>query len=532
MAHFNNAYEAIAAISLWYKNRAGDPLMLSDVPKIISLRWADFRDNWEFIKASIENQYESAADPDIFNDKLQEMSDFIIENRKAKLNPFDNSSILFRFYSIFDMIPIRRVALSRKEQTILDEELKTIAAYSRDKFEAARRVIVLTRDTFAGRRNLEDADYNRIFGRSTITAISDASIYDIQQMQQLMDAIKTIDFILANEFQLTVNTTDPFQLARDNANNPEIDIQNYASGFLTRFQYGDSLQKVAQRFLGNADKWIDIAIANGLRPPYVDEIGQKIFLLTNGDGNKINIAAIDGNGQANKDKFYPGQTIFLQSSTQTRAERRVILNIEHVPISGNIILELDGDSDLEKYTLSDTAYARVYLPNTINSNFFILIPSTQTLPDSTKANTPFFLENAASDEKRQGVDLALSETADLILTSTDDLQLSFGLANSIQAVKLKLIIEQGELNRHSSFGLVNIIGDKTLTLERARSELTRSIMAQINADDRFDRIERLSITGLVNAANLRNGSGLGIKLSVRLAGTGHVVPIVFSIASS
>ena len=529
MAIFNDIFDAVAAIALWYKQRAGDGFVLSDIPRLIPLRWGYFRDNWEFIKKKLEGRGVDSLNSDRFESKLQEMSDFIISNRESKINPFNRSDILFRFYEIFDIIEVSSIPISKEEQDIINKKINSISQYTRQDFEDARSYIQQEHDVIVDKRGLTDEDYNRVVGRSPVPATSNPSINDILQLQQLRNTIKAIDLMLASEFQINPNPINPFQLARDNANNPEFNIQQYASGFLVSFEYDDTLQKLALRYLGDPDKWIDISIANGLRPPYIDEIGERIYPISNGEGHKISIGEIDLNNLPNRNKFYAGQTILLQSDSYRQPDSRKILNIVVIPVSGELVLELDGDPDLNKYKISQNTHIRVFKPNTVNSNFYILIPSAEELPNTIRKSVPFFLQDAGDDEKRQGVDLALNPSADLIITSSDDFKLSYGIANSIQAIKLKIITEKGTLNRHPEYGLINVVGRKNLDLNGIREDLVKSITEQIQGDDRFDRVERISIRSLANAANKDSASGVSIQLAVRLAGSGRVVPISFTV---
>ena len=49
----------------------------------------------------------------------------------------------------------------------------------------------------------------------------------------------------------------------------DIDIDDYKSGIMVRLNFGEDLQALAARTLGNPDKWIDIAIANGLKAQFL-----------------------------------------------------------------------------------------------------------------------------------------------------------------------------------------------------------------------------------------------------------------------
>jgi hypothetical protein len=351
---------------------------------------------------------------------------------------------------------------------------------------------------------------------------------DLNKMFQLQEAIKSVNFILANSFSLESSTIDPFALARANANNPEIDIKTYFSGFLTKINYGEDLQSLARRTLGNPDRWIDIAITNGLKPPYIDEVGQRLELISNANGNQINLAEFDINNEFNIDKLFVGQVVLLQSSVQTFPEQRSILNVTQVPISGEIILELNGEADLDRYKIVDSAHIRIYKPNTINSSFYVMIPSLDAIQDSVKTDIPWFLQGADGVEKRQKVDLAFDEKGEINLGSTGDLQLSYGITNAIQAVKLKLAIEAGELRRHPEFGLIPVQGLRNSEVALIRQVLTQSISAMIAADERFASIEQLDVS-YANTFDANTATSVSVSLVVKLAGSGHLLPITFSV---
>src|SRR5690606_24961551 len=108
-------------------------------------------------------------------------------------------------------------------------------------------------------------------------------------------------------------------------------------------------QDLAARYLGDSNRWLDIAIANGLKPPYIDEIGEAISLISNGEGNQVNISEVDPSGRSNKDKLFINQVIFISSDTLKFAEQRRIISIKEVPISGELVVELSGEADLDKF---------------------------------------------------------------------------------------------------------------------------------------------------------------------------------------
>jgi hypothetical protein len=530
MATINEAYSHMADINLWLKVQSGDDLMLADVPFIIPLRWNYFKENWEFIKVNLLEKVPQYQNPDFLNEEIANFSKFIESQRVGlqKVNPFSSGDILHKFHSVFENIEIQSINLTNEEDRILQSEIARVSGFTKNDFLDAKIAIIDYRDRITDSYNLADDDYNKAYGKSSIPPQINATTVEMNYLLVIQNMIGVIDFILVNLFAVDT-TIDPFALARANANNPDIDIGQYSSGRLVRINYGENLQSLAYRYFGNADRWIDIAIANGLKAPYIDEVGNRISLLSNGNGNQINLSATDSFGQLNIDKLYINQPIFLQSDVYKNPDQRVIIGIKRVPVSGEIILELDGERNLDIYAILDNAHIRVFQPNTINSAFLILIPSQDKLDDKRTDDVPWFLAKNSEDEKRAKIDLLLDASGDLIFTTNNDIKLSYGLENAAQAIKLKIVTELGSLRSHPTFGLVNIAGTNNTNIEETKSIIIDSIVSQVQADSRFDRIEHISVDYAVNAVTNEGVGAMLINLSVRLAGGNQVIPISFTV---
>ena len=288
MATVNEAYNSIADVNLWLKIRGGDDLSLADVPSIIPLRWPYFRDSWEFIRPEIIQNMAASVDPDFLNQQINDLSKYIEQQRTstARLNPFQDANVFFRFYAVFDNLSIQAINLTNQESQILDNEIARIETFSKNNFVDAKQQVIDYRDRITDTYGLSDPDYNRAFNKSSIPPQINATIVEANYLLTLEQAIKTVDFILANLFAVDTSI-DPFALARANANNPDVNIGQYKSGTLVKINYGESLESLATRYLGDPNKWIDIAIANGLKPPYIDEVGIRIPLLSNGSETRL-----------------------------------------------------------------------------------------------------------------------------------------------------------------------------------------------------------------------------------------------------
>lgn len=518
------AFDAVSDLKVWYNSKSGTDFKLSDITEIIPLRWPFFRDNWEFMRDQVADTANLYAYPDTLRNQIADLTDFINKQKNSQnknINPFSNANIVSRFYAIWDSIFIASIALTRQEQTLIENKISRVQRFIRTDFENMRTAITAARDEVADVVGLSDEDYNNTIGRSSVTQLKSAKISDITQMQVFQSSIRTINYILANSTKLSTVFLDPFALARQNADNAELQIATGKSVRLVRMKFGDNLQTLAHRYLGSSDRWVEIAIANGLRPPFVDEIGEAISLLANGEDNKLNFAETT-NGEPTLNKFYIGQPVFLSSNIIKFPEQRSILNITEIPISGEIVLEISGDADLDKFKVTENAVMRVYKPNTVNSNFFVAIPSEKPLEQGQIGETPFFLEASSEDEKRAGVDLMMGDDGDIVFGSTGDLQITYGIENALQAVKLKVLSERGQSKRHANYGLPSVMGEKERDPNFIKQVLINGVSEMIDADPRFDRIEQI---------DLQKGdkNDIRIGLVVRMAGTGTLVPLSFKL---
>lgn len=522
----NNTLQASANLGFWFKEYTGEAVTLSDMPEIIPMRWTYFRDNWSTLKPRLLNLAKGTRDPDYYLSTLNDLTDFINKQRAntTDVNPFAANSIYYRFYPVFDNIKLQSIPLTNEEQTLLTNRRTALQLFSKIDFLNIKKTLRSYRDQLADTVGLSDSDYNSVYDRAPIRAQGTASITDLNLMLVVEQQLSTIDFILSNLFAVDT-AIDPFALARFNANNPDINIGQHRSGKLIKLNAREDLPSLAKRVLGDPDKWIDIAIANGLKEPYIDEIGTQLFFLANGRDNQINIAATDSLGVQNIDRFFINQFVLIKSDTNPFPTQRTITGIKQIPLSGEIVLTVSGDANMDLYLLNANASIRIFKPNTINSSQYILIPSEKKLSNSRTDEIPWFLAGSAIDEKSTKIDLAVSEVGGLLLTPNGDLTLSYGLDNAIQAIKAKMLTEQGTNRRHPDFGLINLMGTPTTQSEEAKSALIKAINTQITSDGRFDRIQSLDVT--------RNPSitavAYDITLVVKLAGSNTFLPITFTV---
>ena len=283
-----------------------------------------------------------------------------------------------------------------------------------------------------------------------------------------------------------------------------------ASKFAIPYPYGETIEQVAKRYLGDPDRWIEIVALNGLRSPYVDEVGFDTPLLTNGNGNQVVVA----------DAFnlYHGQQVVLASTSTAQTMRR-ITKIEHLSTTNHVVT-LDGDPDLARFHVSAAAVVHAFLPDTVNSQMMIYIPSSRP-PAEVDMQLKAIPGLDQFDQLLNvgGVDILLTSTNDLAMTPDGDTRLAIGLANIIQTARLRLSVVQGTLLQHPTFGLPIKVGGSVADLDA--KTLLKSVRNLFSDDPTF--------TGVTSASVLMNGPVANIAMSVGVRGQNQTVPISFAL---
>jgi hypothetical protein len=532
MDAINAAYGALSDLSLWTKVQSGDSLKLSDVPAIANLRFQYILDNWSSIRDTVVSNASDYYDLKKFTHELDEFDKFvsIMQTQTTTVKQAaNNKSMVASYYSVFDNMYVNDLNASNAEEDLVQAEIDRVNSFKKNTFLNLRKLIIAGRDAIADSIGASDATYNDIYNRSSLPKLLNKSIPEISTSYLFHQSLYLIESILANETILNSSAyVDPFAFARANANNPAIDIKTYSSGSLVKLNYNESLQTLALRTMGDEQRWVEIAIANGLKPPYIDEVGIKIPLASSARSDTVNIAATDSSSMPNKDKIYINQIVILQSDVEVMPDQRTIIAIKEIPVSGELIIQLSGSKDLDKYKSTDNAYIRVFAPNTINSNFYVLIPSDNPAPAELNKPTPWFLSNKGEDEKSAGVDFLLSNDGDIAISEAGDFRLSYGADNAMQALKILMSTSTGSLIRHFEYGIPDFAGIRNVDPDGLRATIAENISRQITSDPRFSRLEFLTVEYLSQGSV--GPSGYMIKLGVVLAGgAGNVIPISFSV---
>jgi hypothetical protein len=387
------------------------------------------------------------------------------------------------------------------------EEKRRIRELGRLDFEKARDQFVEFQADFADAVGAGSDSYNRTYDRPTVVANKTPTQDDYDALFALNQVILEMNRLAASsDVDQSLST---IEAVAGMASASGIAFTIPTSKYAVPFPYGITLEQLAAQYLGDPNRWHEIVALNGLRQPYIDEVGFDLPLLVNGIENQITVS--------DASNLYVGQPVWISATNTSRTKRR-ITKIERV--AGTAILTLDGDPDLDRFSTLAQASLHAFLPDTVNSQMLIYIPSDEE-PEEEDFRTKSI---PGVDEFDQlinvgGIDLLLTQNGDLAITPDGDCRLAIGLTNLVQRVRTALGTPKGSLIHHPEYGLGIVPGISTADVDA--TQLLTSLQDMFRNEPAF--------TGVSSVAISKSGPGLRIAMSVGIAGANQTIPVTVDI---
>ena len=417
---------------------------------------------------------------------------------------------------LLDQVPTNQLVLNTAQQNKLNNILSntTLTVQQLKNNASALMSLVNQLEDYFGAGTLL---YSQIFNLSPPpTTTQSMSINQFLILDTLYEAIQDINILTATT-QVTDNSIEAsLEYVAGLATLSDIPFTVPTSKIIVPVPSNSTIESIAARYLGDPQRWIEIATLNKLQEPYLDYLGFQLPLLTNAIGRQAIVSS--------NQNLYLGQTVTLMGTSQIQQSRH-INNITALP-NGNYILTMDGLADLDNFTTSNNSYIQAYLPGTVNAMQKIYIPSD--LPPAQFQNQVNIVlpesVQLSGDPLAQisGVDFLLDESGDLVLDAYGNFQLAYGMTNIVQWLRILFSTTINSFLLEPQFGLGVKAGISIADLNI--QELYKQVSAQITADPRFAGVTNLQIQA--------SPPNLTISVGIQVAGQNNgIFPVSFQLAA-
>jgi len=416
-----------------------------------------------------------------------------------------------RYFNLLNILTVTELNLPADRTQAVDDEVNRVSNSTVDTIRGWRADVADLNDALADGLGATGETYARLYGRpQSEERPTGLSPEEAELASALLEVIQVLDSLTART-TLDSNRKDRDQSTETANSNLPVPPTSKVEGngkMLAPVPFGLTIEQIARRYVGDPDRWQEIATLNGLRSPYIDEEGFTIPLTSNAQGRAVNVATVPN--------LNVGQKIQIKSSTKPAITKR-ILEIRRAGESGYILM-LDGQANLDGYKASEGAFIFAHLPGTISSQDIIYVPTDERPAPSDGVVLPL-LYRAQPLVEISKIDLLLGPTNDVALTAGGDFRLAAGMANLQQAFKLKLDTVRDTLLRYPSFGSGLEVGMSDADPMSYPTQVVRALEDMIKDDPRFPGFKRANVT-------LSNGA-LKLDLAVRIAGSSGILPLSY-----
>jgi hypothetical protein len=408
------------------------------------------------------------------------------------------------FYDFWSNIRVDGLNLRPSTVAQIQDLRESVRGLRREDFERQRIDIAKILADFEASVGLSDPTYESIYGAARAQLKDEPSDTDWEVMAALNQVIEVLDTMAASSTINQTDNTSSINYIAGLARGAGIAFTTPRSKFLVPVPYGMTLEQISNMYFGTPERWIEIAALNGLKTPYVDEVGVTEALINNGYASQI---AVSGTTP-----YYVGQLIWISSSTVRRIRRR-ITRLD--TIDDGVLLSVDGAADMDQFLVNDAAQIQSFAPETTNSLQFLFLPSDTEVETDWQTKSIPGVDTYDPMFRVGGADLLLDSHGDLVIAPDGSTRLAVGLTNLLQRLRIAVGTPQGSLLGHPEFGFGVVSG--TSTAEVDASQLLAAAKSFVSNEEGFSGISYASVT--------KSGNGLTLNMQVGIAGTAKEIPL-------
>lgn len=383
---------------------------------------------------------------------------------------------------IFGQFPIDDMNLPGEISNQLDTITSSVLQFTADDIITRRNSISDFYNSVAEALGGASSTYNSVMGLNTPNkTFKKLTVDDIYLLNNLNDILIHMDSLAVLLDQADGNDReDYYRFYGDYAVAAGLDFDNTKlSRFFVPFPVGATLEQLATQYLGAPERWIEIAALNALKAPYVDEDGYDISVTASSGGDTLTVA--------DAQSLFIGQVVRVQSDVVESTVRKV-RSIDIVSTIETIVTFEESESPVKLTAYKPSQHARIHasMPNTVNSDMVIAIPSSAPPTFDTTFKTSPEINDMDPIVRSAKVDFLQDSSGDWILTGGGDLKLAYGLTNLLQAAMMIIMTKTNELLQNPSFG--NPVDAGISVADVTAADILKSLSRAFDVDPRFNGI--------------------------------------------
>lgn len=413
-------------------------------------------------------------------------------------------------FELFNLINISDLQLTPQQIIAIEDEIELNSLISIEEIkesvvEIQNLILDLTNNFGSG-----DSFFSKIYGRPEPKQRAiPMTVEEFELVKTLEEAVLNMNLLVATRDFDDIRIQSPLEYVGGLAEESGIDFSiSSPSKYLAPVPFGLTMEEISARYLDDPDRYNEIITLNNLRSPYIDEEGFFYNLLSNGDGRQFNINS--------KQNLFIGQKIQISSNTVPMFTRKITA-IEKITDT-NYLITVDGISNLDVLKIQDNAKIKAFLPGTVNSQNQIFIPSEEIVDQTSRTyDIPFLQEDTLTSISK--IDWLLDDSGDIVLNSFGEANLANGLTNIVQALKMKISTEKGQILSDPSFGVG--VNPGVNVSEIQLESILKDMRGMVLSDSRFSDVKNIEITVLPPT--------LSIKINAVLANGNGIFPINFTV---
>jgi hypothetical protein len=433
-------------------------------------------------------------------------SSVIEQHGKARNTSSNKLSLTDIPPGLAEKLPLQSLRLPQDALNDIKRDLDRVRNLTRKDFENYFNTMQNVVNKVTALLGAGDADFNATYGIS-VNSTHTPTKSDWDTIIALTEAVEVIQQFAATADGGPDDTATLLERYGDLATASGVAWTQPVSKFSVPYPYSFTLEQLANQYLGNPDRWMEIAAMNGLRAPYIDEVGYTLSLKVNAVGEQVIV-------DAHTDLFI-GKYVWLGSNVLNKVKAQIQ---EIKALGATMALSLDVDAT--GYLVADQAYIECFLTGTINSRNQIWIPSQLDPVDADDVITKDIPGIDSTDPMTGvgGVDILLDSNNDIVMEN-GDIKLVSGMSNIVQWVRILLGLQKTELLQHPSLGLGLEVG---MSLADFDPEITlKGIKEMLSQDSTFSSIDKIKI--------VQNGANASIDIGATVTGTTQPLPLSYGV---